>query len=210
MKTIGTLFGALALIAATGCSEPSPSAVTGGTSVSDGASPAVPGKEAADAAPDADRYVLDSTVDLITGEPIDLNSYRGKVLLIVNTASQCGLTGQYAQLQQIHEEFQAQGFEVLAFPSNDFQQERGTNEEIAEFCEARFGVTFPMFAKVAVKGEDAHPLFARVNELSEEPSWNFTKYLIDREGRLVERFDPRTVPDSEALVSRIRELLDQS
>jgi glutathione peroxidase len=208
MKTIACTLAAFAFISATGCSDSSqPAAMTAeGIEREAAESPEVP---EAPAVTSDHGYVLDTTVESITGEPVDLNSYRGKVVLVVNTASQCGLTPQYEQLQELYEQHKDSGLVVLAFPSNDFNQERGSNEEIAEYCDARYGVTFPMFSKISIKGEQAHPLYASLNELSEEPSWNFTKYLIDRDGRFVERFDPRTSPTSEALTSRIEELLDR-
>jgi glutathione peroxidase len=158
----------------------------------------------------SERYVLGYVMDSITGEPVDLADYRGRVVLIVNTASRCGLTPQYAGLQRLYEDKAGDGLVVLGFPANNFMgQEPGTNEQIAEFCEQNYGVTFPMFAKVSVKDDDAHPLFARLTELSEEPTWNFTKYLINREGELVERFGPRTAPEDAALLAKIDELLSE-
>lgn len=211
MKTITSTLAAFAFVSVTGCSEPSQpqsSAMTSqGVEQESAESADTYETETAAKGP---GYVLDSTVESITGEPVDLNSYRGKVVLVVNTASQCGLTPQYEQLQALYEQHKESGLLVLAFPSNDFNQERGSNEEIAEYCDARYGITFPMFSKISIKGEQAHPLYASLNELSEEPSWNFTKYLIDREGRFVERFDPRTSPTSEALTSRIEQLLKQT
>ncbi len=216
MKLALTCVALLALIASSGCSDSaqpdaSSASAPGSTnpSIADASVPdiSVPDNEAP-TVNDAD-YVLNVTAESITGEPVDLNQYRGKVILVVNTASQCGLTPQYAQLQALYEQHKDEGLVILGFPSNDFNQETGSNDDIAAFCDARYGVSFPMFAKVSIKGQDPHPLYAQLSALSEEPSWNFTKYLIDREGNFVTRFDPRTSPSSEALVSKVNELLAQ-
>lgn len=161
-------------------------------------------------APDA--FVLDHRMGLLTGGEQDLAAFQGKVVLIVNTASRCGLTGQYEGLQALYERKGDEGFVILGFPANNFRdQEPGTNDEIAEFCEKTYGVTFPMFAKVSVKGDDICPLY---RELTTQPApvggeirWNFDKFLVDRSGRVVARFDPRTQPDDPALLAKIDELL---
>lgn len=148
--------------------------------------------------------LLDRDVTAITGEPVNLREYEGKVVLVVNVASRCGLTPQYEELQALYEERKDLGLVVLGFPANDFLgQEPGTNEEIYEFCSVNFGVTFPMFEKIVVTGEDAHPLFQDLASKSEAPSWNFTKYLIAPDGQFIARFDPRTSPSSDELVSAI-------
>jgi Glutathione peroxidase len=135
--------------------------------------------------------------ETLDGGRLTLSGYAGKVLLIVNTASACGLTPQYEGLQQLYDRYKDRGFEVLGFPCNQFgEQEPGTHEEIREFCTRHYGVTFPMFAKVEVRGEGAHPLFkALTGGDDEQIPWNFTKFLIDREGRLVKRFEPKVTPD---------------
>jgi glutathione peroxidase len=158
------------------------------------------------------RHVLKFTVDSITGQPVNLADYHGKVVLIVNTASKCGFTPQYTALEQVYKDLQSKGFVVLGFPSNDFgRQEPGTNEEIAEFCGTRFGVTFPMFAKIPVTGENAHPLYkalaAQPAPIGGAPKWNFTKFLVDRNGNVVERFEPTVKPDSPALLAKVNALL---
>lgn len=158
------------------------------------------------------RYVLGFTLDSIAGKPVDLSTFKGQVLLIVNVASKCGYTPQYAGLEKIYTDHKAAGLTVLGFPANDFgRQEPGTNEEIAEFCQGRFGVTFPMFAKIAVKGPDAHPLYkklaAQPAPIGGEPKWNFTKFLIDRQGRVVARFDSAVAPDSAEIRSAVERLL---
>ena len=142
--------------------------------------------------------VLTHTLPLLTGEPQDLAEYRGKPVLIVNTASECGFTPQFAELQKLHES--RPELVVLGFPSNDFAgQEPRSNGEIAEFCEANFGVEFPMFAKVKVTGDDAHPLFKALGE----PDWNFNKYLVGRDGRLVQRWGAPTQPDDAGLLTAV-------
>ncbi len=144
----------------------------------------------------------DFSATAIDGKPVELSSYDGQVVLVVNTASQCGLTPQYAGLQRLHEEYADRGFAVLGFPCDQFgHQEPGTEAEIATFCESGYGVTFPMFAKVEVNGERAHPLFRWLREqrsglLGSRIKWNFTKFLLDREGRVLERYAPTTPPSS--------------
>lgn len=147
--------------------------------------------------------LYDFSVTSLTGATIALNEYRGKVLLIVNTASKCGFTPQYQQLQALYEKFQDKGFIVLGFPCNQFgHQEPGDADTIGTFCEHNYGVTFPLFAKVDVNGKDAEPLFTWLKHEapgllgSEGIKWNFTKFLIDRDGRVVKRHAPQTTPES--------------
>ncbi len=157
--------------------------------------------------------VYDFTPDSISGKPQALSNYKGQVLLIVNTASKCGFTKQYTGLQLLYEKYEVGGFAVLGFPANNFMgQEPGTNEEIQQFCTARFNVTFPMFAKISVKGGDIHPLYAW---LTSHPngapvSWNFNKFLIGRDGNLIAHFGSRTAPGSEELTAAIEKALNQS
>lgn len=154
------------------------------------------------------RYALDFTVNRIEGGPESLEAYRGKVVMVVNVASACGLTPQYEGLQALYADKADDGLVILGFPANNFgNQEPGSNKEIQEFCSGEYHVTFPMFEKVSVTGEDQHPLFAKLSQEGGPPTWNFTKYLVDREGRVVARFDPRTKPDDAALVARVEELL---
>ena len=148
----------------------------------------------------------------LDGTETDLGSYLGRAVLVVNTASRCGLTPQYAGLQALHEQYADRGLAVLGFPCNQFgEQEPGTESEIGEFCERNYGVTFPMFAKVDVNGDDAHPLFAwlRTQRDGDQPEgrieWNFTKFLLDPEGRVVERFGPQVEPSE--LTGPIEEVL---
>lgn len=156
--------------------------------------------------------IADFTVATNRGEALDLASKAGKVLLVVNTASKCGFTPQYDGLEALYKQFQDQGFEVLGFPCNQFAgQEPGSADEIAEFCKVNFGVTFPLMAKVEVNGPDAAPLYdwmkreAKGLMGSEAIKWNFTKFLIDREGRVVRRFGPQDTPSS--IASHIEALL---
>lgn len=199
-----TFLGALALI------EASISSITPG--IAPGLAPAVAHGGPAEMASQRPASPLDFTLNRIDGQPQPLSEYRGKVVMIVNVASQCGLTPQYAALQALYEEKKDHGFVILAFPANDFgAQEPGSNEEIAEFCSTRFGVTFPVFEKISVKGEEAAPLYrmlaALPDPLGGEPRWNFTKFLVDREGCVTDRFEPRTAPDDPAVRARIDELL---
>lgn len=137
----------------------------------------------------------------IDGEPVDLNQYKGKVLLIVNTASKCGFTPQYKGLEALYKELGPEKFEILGFPCDQFgNQEPGGSDEIKGFCELNYGVTFPLFEKIDVKGDDAHPIFkfltdAKPGLVGKDIKWNFTKFLIDAEGNVVERFAPTTEPE---------------
>jgi glutathione peroxidase len=141
-------------------------------------------------------------VKKINKEEISLSEYKGKVLLIVNTASKCGFTPQYKGLQSLYDKYRDKGFEILGFPCNQFlHQEPGTNEEIAQFCEINFGVTFQLFDKIDVNGKNTHPLYKFLKKqkrgllLSKNIKWNFTKFLVDREGNVVERFAPGFLPE---------------
>ncbi|MBM4344674.1 MAG: glutathione peroxidase [Deltaproteobacteria bacterium] len=166
---------------------------------------------AAGAAPSGVR-VIDHTVPNIKGQPVALSSYRGKALVIVNVASQCGLTPQYEGLQKLYATYRDKGLEVLGFPCNDFAgQEPGTNAEIETFCSTRFAVTFPLFDKVRAKG-DKSPLYKTLTEeidpaLRGEIKWNFTKFLVDRQGRVVARFEPRVEPMDPAVVAQVEAVL---
>ena len=141
-------------------------------------------------------------------KPQSLCQYSGKVVLVVNTASFCGFTGQYKGLEDLYARYKDRGLVVLGFPSNDFSQEAGSNLQIAEFCENTFGVKFPMFAKSSVKGAEASPLFRQLTQLSgTAPRWNFHKYLLGRDGQLVDQYSSLTAPDSKALVRAIEQQL---
>jgi glutathione peroxidase len=154
----------------------------------------------------------DFEANTLTGKPMKLSAFRGKVALIVNTASQCGLTPQYQGLQALYDRFASRGLVVLGFPSNQFgQQEPGSSTDIAQFCEVNFGVSFPMFEKIDVNGDAAHPLYRWLK--AEKPGalgieaikWNFSKFLVDREGQVVERYAPTTEPA--AIAADIERLL---
>jgi glutathione peroxidase len=156
--------------------------------------------------------VFDFDAVAIEGAPIALGRYRGHVLLIVNVASQCGFTPQYRGLEDLYRRYKGEGLVVLGFPCDQFgHQEPGANEEILRFCSSTYDVTFPMFAKVDVNGHDAHPLFAFLKSQrkgvlgTEAIKWNFTKFLVDRDGRVVRRFAPSDTP--EKIETAVRELL---
>lgn len=160
------------------------------------------------------RSVHEFKANLIQGSEKKLSDYKGKVLLIVNTASGCGFTPQYASLQNLYEKYHDRGFEVLAFPSNDFgRQEPASNEEIQKFCDLRFKVKFPLFEKVAVKGGPAHPLFQYLTQESARKGsikWNFSKFLIDQNGQVVDRFASTTDPLSDKVTRSIESLLSSA
>ncbi len=156
--------------------------------------------------------ILAYDMNRLDGAPASLASYAGQVVLIVNTASKCGLTPQYAGLEALYRSRKDRGFVVLGFPANDFRgQEPLSNAEIATFCSGTYDVTFPMFEKITVTGDQAHPLYKELAALPPPaggaPSWNFTKYLVDRHGRVLQRFDPRTTPDDPALLAAIDQAL---
>jgi glutathione peroxidase len=155
--------------------------------------------------------LLDVSMRPLAGkEPVHLcEKFDGKVLLIVNTASKCGFTPQYEGLEAMHAKYEAQGFAVLGFPSNEFMgQEPGTEEEIKEFCTLTYGVKFPMFEKTKVKGDDASVLYKRLKEATgDAPGWNFHKYLVDRHGKVVKSFGSRTKPDDKELVGLVEQLI---
>ncbi len=163
----------------------------------------VPGAAAAQQVSFYDHQVTD-----IRGNAYDLNQLKGKKVLIVNTASKCGFTPQYAELEKLYEEYKDKGFVILGFPANNFLgQEPGTNEEIAEFCQLNYGVTFPMMSKISVRGRDMHPLYkwltsADLNGVMDTSvSWNFQKYMIDENGKLVGYLAPKENPYSEKLIA---------
>lgn len=148
-----------------------------------------------------DQTIYQFVVKDISGDDFDMSSLRGKKVMIVNTASKCGLTPQYKQLQSLYQEFKDKDFVIIGFPANNFgAQEPGTNQEIAEFCEANYGVSFPMMGKISVKGNDIHPLYdfltrKELNGLADsEVEWNFQKYLIDKSGHLSKVINPRILP----------------
>jgi glutathione peroxidase len=155
------------------------------------------------------------TLPSIDGKPMPLADFKGKVILMVNVASQCGFTPQYTALEAIYNKYKDQGFVILGFPANNFgQQEPGTNEEIKTFCSRKYSVTFPLYSKISVKGSDQAPLYQYLTK-DADPShsgnikWNFTKFLVDRNGNVVQRFEPAVTPDSPDVTSAIEKLLKQ-
>jgi glutathione peroxidase len=163
----------------------------------------------------AGASVYNFTLPSIDGEPTPLSSYRGKVMLLVNVASRCGFTPQYSALESLYEKYKDQGLVILGFPANNFGgQEPGTNAEIKSFCTLKYNVTFPMFAKVSVKGADCTPLYQYLTQhanpaLVGDIKWNFTKFLVDRDGNVVARFESPVKPDSPEVVEAIEKLLKQ-
>ncbi len=157
--------------------------------------------------------VYDFKLNLIDGKEVEMSEFKGKVLLIVNTASKCGFTHQYDGLQAIHEKYKDRGFTVLGFPANNFGgQEPGTNEEIQEFCRVNFGVNFPLFSRISVKGEEIHPIFDYLVNMENEDftgeiGWNFEKFLVDRNGNLLRRFKSSVKPESKDITRAIELLL---
>jgi glutathione peroxidase len=156
--------------------------------------------------------IYDFEVETLTGEQRTLREHEGKVMLIVNTASRCGFTPQYAGLEKLHETYAERGLAVLGFPCNQFgKQEPGSADEIGSFCERNYGVRFPMYAKIDVNGDEAHPLYRHLKKAqtgilgTEAIKWNFTKFLVDRDGRVVARFAPKITPDG--LTAEIEKLL---
>jgi glutathione peroxidase len=167
-----------------------------------------PFAQAADAPANCPATLQHTVPRLQDEKPQSLCQYSGKVVLVVNTASFCGFTGQYKGLEELFARYKDKGLVVLGFPSNDFSQESGSNQQIAEFCENTFGVKFPMFAKSSVKGADASPLFRQLTELSgTAPRWNFHKYLLGRDGKLVDNYSSLTGPDNKGLVRAIEQQL---
>lgn len=155
--------------------------------------------------------MYDITVKDIDGNDVKLDTYKGKVLLIVNTASKCGLTPQYEGLQALYDKYKDKGLVVLGFPANNFMgQEPGTNEEIKEFCTLRYKVTFPMFAKISVKGEDQHPLYELLtgtDGFDGDITWNFEKFLVDKDGKILSRFSPKVTPEDPEIIKAIEAAL---
>lgn len=165
----------------------------------------------------ADPFVLGYTMKDIDGKDQKLDQYRGKVVMIVNVASKCGLTPQYKGLEKLYTDKKDKGFVILAFPANNFAgQEPGKDADIKDFCtgpDSDYKVTFPIFSKISVRGEEQHPLYKQLagqpKPIGGEPSWNFAKFIINREGKVVDRFEPRIDPNDSTLVKRIDDLLAQ-
>lgn len=158
--------------------------------------------------------IYDFTMKSIDGQPVSLKAYKGKVVLLVNVASKCGFTPQYAGLEALYEKYKDRGLVIIGVPANNFaHQEPGTNEEIKTFCSRKYNVTFPMMAKVSVLGDDETPLYRSLTEKSSDPKfsgdikWNFTKFLFDRNGNLVARFEPPVTPDSKEIQAAVEAAL---
>jgi len=166
------------------------------------------------AAAAAPRSVHDFRVADIDGAPVSLSAYRGKALLIVNTASRCGYTPQYRSLEELYKKYRARGFEVLAFPANDFMnQEPGSNQEIRQFCTKKYGTTFPLFAKLSVRGKDIAPLYRYLTKESGFPGdieWNFTKFLVAPDGRVAARYGPATDPLAPKVTAKLEAILPRA
>jgi glutathione peroxidase len=160
------------------------------------------------------KTIYDFTIKSIDGQPVSLGSYSGKVVLLVNVASKCGFTPQYAGLEAVYEKYKDKGLVIVGVPANNFmQQEPGTNDEIKKFCSNKYNVTFPMMSKVSVKGDDQTPLYQFLTGKDTDPQyagdikWNFTKFLFDRSGKPVARFEPATTPDSPEVTAAIEAAL---
>jgi glutathione peroxidase len=193
-RTIALLVVAVALLAAA-----LPRAVSAGAAADDAKKPA---------------SVLDFQVKDIDGKAVDLAKFKGDVLLVVNTASQCGYTPQYEGLEALYQKYKGKGFDVLAFPANEFgQQEPGSDPEIKQFCSSKYNVTFPLFSKIVVKGEGIHPLYRLLTSKETDPKfggdirWNFTKFLVNRKGEVVARFEPADKPESTKVVQAVEAAL---
>ncbi|MEY4651486.1 MAG: hypothetical protein RI884_67 [Pseudomonadota bacterium] len=168
----------------------------------------VMGVAAAQQAPACPALLNHTFLRLQDEKPQSLCQYSGKVLLIVNTASYCGFTPQYKGLEELHSRYRDRGLVVLGFPSNDFAQEKGSNKDIADFCENTFGVKFPMFAKSAVRGSDANPLFRQLAaDSGRQPLWNFHKYLVGRDGKVIANYGSMTNPSDRTLAAAIERQL---
>src|SRR6202161_4087734 len=157
--------------------------------------------------------IYNFTLNSIDGKPAPLADYKGQVILVVNVASQCGYTPQYSALESIYEKYKDQGFVILGFPANNFgAQEPGTNEEIKTFCTRKYSVTFPIYSKISVKDPDQAPLYTYLTKetgtgIAGDIKWNFTKFLVDREGKVIQRFEPAVTPDSKEVTAAIEKQL---
>jgi len=153
--------------------------------------------------------VHEFTLNSIDGKPAPLSAYQGKVVLIVNVASRCGFTPQYTGLEALYEKYKDRGFVILGFPANNFGgQEPGTNEEIKTFCSTKYNVTFPMYSKISVKGDDKAPLYQFLTDTTgSEIQWNFTKFLVDKNGKVVGRFESKVTPESPEITGAIEKAL---
>ena len=164
--------------------------------------------------PPKEKSVYEFTMKDIDGKDIKLNQYKGDVVMIVNTASKCGYTPQYEGLEKIYEKYKDKGFVILGFPANNFGgQEPGAEKEIKEFCTLKYHVSFPMFSKISVKGEDQHPLYSFLTNKESDPefagdiTWNFNKFLVDKTGNIVARFSSKDTPESDTVTAAIEKYL---
>lgn len=157
------------------------------------------------------KSVLQATLASADGKPYPLAQHQGQVIMLVNVASKCGNTPQYTALESLYEKYKGQGFTIIGVPANNFKaQEPGTNEEIQAFCKAKYNVTFPVLAKVSVKGDDIDPLYKFLTTSSAKPGeigWNFAKFLVNRKGEVIDRFDPKTKPDDATVTAAIEKAL---
>lgn len=167
--------------------------------------------------PPPEKSILEFTMKDIDGKDVKLDAYKGKVVMIVNTASKCGLTPQYEGLQTLYNKYKDKGFVILGFPANNFMgQEPGTEKEIKDFCTLKYNVTFPMFSKLSVKGTDQHPFYTFLTNKQSNPgfdgdiTWNFEKFLTDKDGKIIARFSPKTKPDDAKLVEAIENAIKSS
>ena len=208
-----SLLVSLAFVAV-GC-NPQPPATKDNTTVMSAPAPSALSSPSASTPPTGKTMtgsIYDFTLDTIDGSAKPLADFRGKVLLLVNVASECGYTPQYQGLQKLHETYEKRGFSVVGFPSNDFGgQEPGSNKEIKEFCSTKFHVTFPMFAKIPVKGPAKHPLYAMLAQTAPagEVKWNFNKFLVGKDGKVIARFDSDVTPESPALAAAIEKAIGE-
>src|ERR1700737_688366 len=161
-----------------------------------------------------EKSIFDFTLNTIDGQPAPLATYKGKVVMLVNVASRCGYTPQYTALESTYEKYKDRGFVIIGIPANNFgAQEPGTNQEIKTFCQSKYNVTFPMMAKVSVKGDDKTPLYQYLTDKSANPKtggdikWNFTKFLVGPDGQIIERFEPKVTPDSPEVIAAIEKAL---
>lgn len=161
-----------------------------------------------------EKSIYEFTMKDIDGNDVKLDAYKGKVILIVNTASKCGLTPQYEGLQALYDKYKDKNFVILGFPANNFmEQEPGTEKEIKEFCTLKYKVTFPMFSKISVKGTDQHPFYTFLTNKESNPgyegdiTWNFEKFIADKNGKIIARFSPKTKPDDTKLIETIENAL---
>ena len=162
------------------------------------------------------KSIYDFTLKSIDGKPVNLSEYHGKVVMLVNVASKCGFTPQYAGLEKLYEKYKDQGFVIIGIPANNFgSQEPGTDEEIKKFCSTKYNVSFPMMSKVSVKGDDKTPLYVFLTDKTTDPTlggeiqWNFTKFLFDRNGNPVARFEPKVTPESPEVTAAVESALKQ-